>query len=477
MPTNLSNPLGLDPHDLTGGRVEDSRQSRGMLKDAPKPLRALYSLVFPNGVRVWHFILIPALGMGLALGFFRVVDGLVLPGLGPAGGEIYYTSRTVLISLLMASIIAFLAIQYRTGYEAQLQAHNDTLEATRDFLTRIIEGSADAIITRDSEGRITAWNPAAEAIFGWSASEVHGLTADRLLRQRAQSRAQFALLNAELKDGRTMRDIEASAVRKDLKEVTVSITAAPLYDASGRFAGSTALVRDVTALKEMERQLLERERLAAVGELAAMVAHEVRNPLAGIRGGCEILLEGYPKGDPRNEIGVEVIHQVDRLNRMVQELLMFARPKATDRVPTDLHALVDRAFSILQEDPENVRVELRRDFGTDVPVVLVDGRQWEQVILNLVLNAIQVMQHRGSVTVSTRRTPRGVTMAVQDSGPGIPADRLPQIFKPFFTTRAQGTGLGLAIVKKIVEAHGGTIEAANHPGGGAVFTATLPIEA
>jgi signal transduction histidine kinase len=226
-----------------------------------------------------------------------------------------------------------------------------------------------------------------------------------------------------------------------------------------------------------ERQLLERERLAAVGELAAMVAHEVRNPLAGIRGGCEILLEGYAPGDPRHEIGVEIIRQVDRLTRTVHDLLTFARPRAADPVPTDIHALIDRVVQNVRDDPRNGEVEVVRDFGPGVPVVHVDGRQMEQVFLNLALNAVQAMKHAGRVTITTRAAHRRLTVAVADSGPGIPAGSLDHVFQPFFTTRAQGTGLGLAIVKKIVEAHGGGIEAASPPGTGAVFTVTLPCEA
>jgi len=204
-----------------------------------------------------------------------------------------------------------------------------------------------------------------------------------------------------------------------------------------------------------------------------MVAHEVRNPLAGIRGGCEILLEGYPEGDTRHDIGVEIIHQVDRLSRTVHDLLLFARPKAMDLVPTDLHSLIERILHVLHDDPAIGAVEVVRDFGDGVPIIQADGRQMEQVFLNLFLNAIQVMNHKGTVTITTRTHGRQVVVTVSDTGPGISPDKIAHIFEPFFTTRAQGTGLGLAIVKKIVEAHGGQIEAASTPGSGARFTATL----
>jgi two-component system, NtrC family, sensor histidine kinase HydH len=436
------------------------------------------TLLFPRGVRVWHFIVVPPLAMAVLLGLFRLVDRLILPvATSGAGGEAYQTTRTVLIGLSMASIIAVLAIRYRTGYELQIQKRNEQLEETRDFLTRIIEGTADAIIVRNADGRIASWNPAAEAIFGWTAEEMEGQPANRLVATAPDADEALRRIDAALREGRTIRNLETSGVRKDGSPITFSLTVAPLYDASEGFAGTTAIVRDITVLKQMERQLLERERLAAVGELAAMVAHEVRNPLAGIRGGCEILLEGYTKGDPRHEIGVEIIHQVDRLTRTVHDLLTFARPRAIDPVPTDIHALIERILQNLRDDPENTGVEVVRDFAEDVSIAHVDGRQMEQVLLNLVINAIQATQRKGRVTIATRAHHRQLVITVEDDGPGIPADKIGHIFQPFFTTRAQGTGLGLAIVKKIVEAHRGRIEAASIPGAGARFTMTLPREA
>ena len=438
------------------------------------PFRRIDTLLFPRGVRVWHFILIPPVGMALVLGGFRALDQIVIPYLGgSSGGEAYHTLRTILIGLAMASIIAFLALRYRTGYEKEIQARNVALEATRDFLTRIIEGTADAIIVRDAEGRITSWNPAAEAIFGWTAAEMMGQTAQRLIATSAGPAPAVARIDAALREGRTLRNLETGGTRKDGTPITFSLTVAPIYDATDSYEGTTGIVRDVTAIKQLQNQLLERERLAAVGELAAMVAHEVRNPLAGIRGGCEILLEGYPEGDTRHDIGVEIIHQVDRLSRTVHDLLLFARPKAMDLVPTDLHSLIERILHVLHDDPAIGAVEVVRDFGDGVPIIQADGRQMEQVFLNLFLNAIQVMNHKGTVTITTRTHGRQVVVTVSDTGPGISPDKIAHIFEPFFTTRAQGTGLGLAIVKKIVEAHGGQIEAASTPGSGARFTATL----
>ena len=175
-------------------------------------LRRIDRFLFPHGVRVWHFILIPPLGMALVLGGFGALDQVVIPHLAsPSGGEAYQTLRTILIGLAMASIIAFLAVRYRTGYEREIQARNEALEATRDFLTRIIEGTADAIIVRDADGRITSWNPAAEAIFGWTRRRDAGTDGAAPDRGEATSRSPaVARIDAALREGRTLHNLETS---------------------------------------------------------------------------------------------------------------------------------------------------------------------------------------------------------------------------------------------------------------------------
>jgi PAS domain S-box-containing protein len=426
-------------------------------------------------VRIHHFILVPALAMAVFIWISRWIDYWAIPWFMRQGiPDVYLALRSVLIGLLMASIIAVLAILYKSEYERKLRARNLILEETRDFLSRVIEGSAEAIITRDAEGKITSWNLAAERIYGWSASEMVGTPGDQLYPDEEAWRA-VEDRRLRLEAGETIRDFEAERVRKNGGRLVTRITTAPLLDGEGRFAGTVGIVRDVTELKEMEDRLMEKERLAAVGELAATVAHEVRNPLAGIRGGCEILLEGYADGDMRHEIGEEIIRQVDRLNNTVHELLLYAKPKVPDPVPTDLHALIDRAIRLAQGARDGGTVKVTTNYDPALPPVDLDPRQVEQVFLNLYLNACQIQGGGGEVHFRTRRDGDRVEVAVRDRGPGIPPERIDTIFKPFYTTRSQGTGLGLAVVKKVVESHGGTVEVSNLPEAGAEFRVYLPL--
>jgi PAS domain S-box-containing protein len=418
---------------------------------------------------------VPAVGMGAALLVFHFLDRTLAVRLGVLGG-IWPALRAVVISISMASLIAWLAVRHRREYEAVLGARSETLEATRDFLERIIEGSGEAIVTLDRQGRVTSWNRAAEQIYGWTAPEMLGHAVERLFPDDAEVRRDWEDSQRSLAAGRTIREHECTRLRKDGSRIRVRITRSPLYDASGRLIGSTGIIRDVTALKRMEARLVERERLAAVGELAAQVAHEIRNPLAGIRGACEILSDGYAEDDPRNGIAAEVLRQVDRLNRTVEDLLSFARPKAVRAVPTDLHKIIDRTLGVLLEDPRAHAIDVDRRYCPDLPALLIDPRQLEQVFINLFLNAFQAMSYRGTITVATRVNGSRAEVSVRDTGPGIEPALQDKIFKPFFTTRSQGSGLGLAIVRNLVQAHGGSVEVDADSAGGAVFRILLPKE-
>jgi two-component system sensor histidine kinase AtoS len=436
----------------------------------PKP-----SPIARRRVRVWHFIVLPALAMGTALVVSRIVEARIGGQLGPMETDLFHAIRTILISLLMASLIAWLAVHYRRQYEVQLHARALDLEQTRDFLSGIIEGSGEAIVALDADDRVTSWNRAAEAIFGWTSEEMRGQPPDVLLPDDPRITEDRRRMVRLIRAGQIVRDHETIRVRKDGSHVAVRITWSPLYDASASYAGCTAIVLDITVENEMRRRLLERERLAAVGELSAQVAHEIRNPLAGIRGACQVIFSGKEDPDVRREVGHEVLRQIDRLNRTVEDLLQFAKPSSIDPAPTDLNELIDRVWGVLQEDPKIISVKFERRYGSNLPPLEVDAGQIEQVLYNILLNASQVMDYKGSITVTTELGDGDVSIAVQDTGPGISREVADDIFKPFFSTRARGTGLGLAIVKKIVLAHDGRIDAATAPDGGAEFRIVLPV--
>jgi nitrogen-specific signal transduction histidine kinase len=303
-----------------------------------------------------------------------------------------------------------------------------------------------------------------------------GQSLDRLFLGGPESKTEKQEIAESLRAGRSMRHYETTRLRKDGRQITVHVTVAPLIDGAGRTVGSTVTSHDVTEIKQLSARLREQERLAALGELAAAVAHEVKNPLAGIRGACAILAKGYGEQDRRYELGQEVLRQVDRLNQTVRDLLLFARPKTKRPVPTDIHQVLERVLALLGEDPQNGNVRIDRRFERELPPLRVDPQQMEQVFFNVFDNAYQAMNYDGDLTVVTERNGRSAKIAVRDSGPGLPQEETERIFEPFFTSRARGTGLGLAIVRNLVGAHGGKVTAANRPRGGAEILITLPLE-
>jgi PAS domain S-box-containing protein len=386
----------------------------------------------------------------------------------------FQKSRPVVITVIMASLLAWLAVSYRRRYELELEERNKELERTRDFLSSIIRDSAEGIVTLDINDRITSWNRAAERIFGWQADEVIGSGVALLIPDDPTILEDRKRVGERVRAGEIVHDHETTRIRKDGKQIAVRISWSPLYDEAKNIVGVTGILLDITAQQEMRQRLVERERLAAVGEMAAHVAHEIRNPLAGIRGACEVLFTNGENATRAKEISDEVLHQIDRLNMTVSELLEFAARRPIAVSSTDLEALVDRVTTVFQEDPASREVHVERVFQPDMPRVEVDARQLEQVFYNLLLNAAQAMHHQGSVVVETRFDNGQVEVLFRDTGPGLPHVADEKLFQPFFTTRTEGTGLGLAIARKIVHAHGGTIEASTLEAGGAEFRIRLP---
>jgi signal transduction histidine kinase len=214
------------------------------------------------------------------------------------------------------------------------------------------------------------------------------------------------------------------------------------------------------------------QQLAAVGELAASIAHEVRHPLAGMKGALQILSKELEPAS--QEIVGELLAQIDRLEQLVRDLLTYARPRALQRRTFDLHDLLDRLLRVHEDESEAYNVTVRRSYGPGTGRVVADPDQMEQLFLNLIHNALQSMTGGGTLTIDTRAVDGEVVVTLEDAGKGIPAGDLPKVLQPFFTTKHRGSGLGLSIVKKITEAHGGALEIRSELGEGTTVTVSIP---
>lgn len=255
----------------------------------------------------------------------------------------------------------------------------------------------------------------------------------------------------------------------------------------GRSLNSMIEKLDVSQ-RELEKyhtdQLIKAERLASIGELAASVAHEIKNPLAGISGAVQVLAEDYAADNPKREVAIQIIQQCQRMDKTIRDLLDYAQPLQAELSAVDINEIIDRSLFIAIPNPAGSTVRVHRAYGKDLPGFIGDGKLFEQVFLNLILNAVQSMPEGGNLTLSTRIAAvaekedgeRVLVVKVADGGGGIPEATRAKIFSPFFTTRTRGTGLGLSITRKIVEQHGGAITFESEPGKGTTFIVTIPVD-
>ena len=382
----------------------------------------------------------------------------------------------------------------RLAREGRLEARLDAERALREATTRILD---EGLIAVDPAGRITRFEGAAERILGVAAAEAVGRPVDEILRPADLERSP---LRAALKG--TVDRIDLYVLDRDGREVPVSMGLGRVVDSIGAVAGAVAVFRDISEERALAEAARRRDRLASIGELAAGVAHEIRNPLTGIHNCAQVLRDRFG-GDPKALPMIEIIlKEGDRLNRIVQSLLSFARPGRPRLRPERLEACVDGVLELEAKGLVERGIEVSKGFAEGLPEIYIDPDQIRQVLLNVVRNAAEAMPGGGTLRAEVRATRRhphrrrglgrrttdrvrhtgkGPVAAflrarIEDSGPGIPEDVLSKIFDPFFTTRSEGTGLGLSISQSIVQEHGGFIQIHSAVGRGTAVEIDLPVE-
>jgi PAS domain S-box-containing protein len=380
---------------------------------------------------------------------------------------------------------------------SQLRQQRAALESTNAELRRRLEEVADlktytdnilasltnGIVTVDLDGRVVTLNPAAEMLTGFFAGEVMGRYCTEVFEKTPEL---AEILMETIASRAATPGLAATLHRRNGRTVPVEISAAPLKGGEGKDLGVIAAIRDLTVVRELEGRLRRSDRLAALGSLAAGLAHEIKNPLTSLLTFSRHLTRRFDDEQFRAKFQSVVPRELERINGIVERLLELARPTPLSFSAVRLPALLERVVELYAEEMDTRAIEVTRDYARDLPVVWVDAEAVYQAFVNLVRNALDAMPGGGRLTlrvvwsdeddvVRAGRQPRArrVRVEIQDSGPGISTDNADRVFNPFFTTKVGGTGLGLALTHKIVEDHGGTIDFRNGRAGGTVFRIVL----
>jgi len=338
----------------------------------------------------------------------------------------------------------------------ELAARNRELALANDYLDCILQSMSDGMMAVDTNGVITKFNRSAGIILGYAPEEVIGHSFRDLFGRDFSVRTGVSTMRLRTRNGRV---------------IPISERDAPIEDRAGNRLGYVKVFQDLSELEALREQVRQIDRLALIGEMAATVAHEIRNPLGGIRGFASLLARDIPPDDPRTRLVEKILVGVKSLNSVVNELLEYTRPVELQLRPADCAELVDAAISYLEIGDRPIAVRNRVKAGM---TIVVDPDKMRQVLLNILINAQQSIDGNGEIRIDAESSPDAVTIAISDNGCGIAREALHKVFSPFFSTKEKGTGLGLAVAAKIVESHGGALTVDSEPGNGSTFSIRLP---
>ena len=378
--------------------------------------------------------------------------------------------------------------QQRTDLEvadAALHQRFAELSDLKSYTDHILRSFANGLVTLDLDGRVVTVNLAAETLTGCAASVLTGRPATEVFHHVPELRD---LLLETLRTRVGVPQVLLMLPQGAGPLVPVEVATTPLRGAEGQALGVVAILRDLTPVRQLEEQLRRSDRLAALGTLAAGLAHEIKNPLTSIMTFSRHIVRRFDDDRFRQRFQSVVPRELERINAIVDGLLRLARPARLVLAPVHLAPLVEQALDLYAPQIEARRIRVRREWSTSVPPVPGDAEHLYQAFLNLVANAIDAMEEEGGTLTVRLGWPQGaeglgaayqdrLVLEVMDTGIGIKPEETADVFNPFFTTKSGGTGLGLAITHKIVEDHGGTVTFRSIPGQGTVFTVALPVRA
>lgn len=365
----------------------------------------------------------------------------------------------------------------------------------KNFNESIIQSIGAGLMTVDLHNKITSFNSSAEEILGYSADEVVGKFLHEIFSRSALERL-LPEMNGAGAEQQSLMNREVEIVTRDNRTIHIGFRITPRRDNRNNRVGNIISFRDISQIKQMQAEVIRMDRLASLGVLASGIAHEIRNPLAGIKTVAQTLEEEIDDDDGHREYLSRIVRQVNRMDELLKAFFSYARPRPPVRKFYRLSEIVNEVATLLTQRMQKNNIELVEEYAPDLALIYVDFHQIQQVLFNLFLNAIDAMPEGGTLTLTARQTAsvlhrmdrrgkrfpvptRSMQFAevhIRDTGIGIPEERLAQIFDPFFTTKPQGSGLGLSIVYRIIEEHNGDIQVESVEGKGTDFKLLLPTE-
>jgi two-component system sensor histidine kinase HydH len=368
---------------------------------------------------------------------------------------VFLIALAVLVSLFLAQ-----------GYKLASRA----LAKVRAFSDQVVENLPMGLIATDENGKVAAFNQTAGAILGITNQSVFAEPAVKVLPPELWQ------ITGRLQKRSTVVEEEIECQSARGAEVPLRVSGASLHGEDRSFLGYVFIFRDLMEVRRLQQEVERSKRLASLGSLAAGVAHEIRNPLSSVKGFATYFKERLKDSPQDQDTASTMIQEVERLDRVIGQLLEFARPSTLTIKPVRINDLIQHSLKLIEGDARSKGIEVKVDIPLDLPDVPMDADRINQVLLNLYLNGLQAMAGGGVLEVKAARDDarKSTTITVSDNGRGIESEDQERIFDPYFTTKPDGTGLGLAIVHKIIDAHGGSIKIRSQSGMGTTITMVLP---
>lgn len=391
--------------------------------------------------------------------------------------ELQITFKERFGSKLSAEDIVFVTDKLEAAMNDLIKLMREGKSAHEKFFSDIILNSIDAIIGIDNDFKVFLWNKGAENMYGYTREELSGKDFSVLIPPYKMKDGEKEFLINEVKQKGFLANFETERITKSGELKYVSITRFAVYNEVGEIIGSVGIVRDITSVKKLERELREKENLALIGEVVSSIAHSLSNPLNIISGNADYLLLDKKENDKEYEELKTILEEATRITKSIRQLLNFSRPMKTVKQENDINEVINEIIVNSKYIKGNKKIACKKNLN-GLAKFKFDRAQIQEVISNIITNAIQAIPYQGEIKIRTFSENNKVKIEISDSGTGIEKENFEKIFLPFHSSKeyGKGTGLGLSIAKRIVKEHGGDISVKSLIGKGSTFTITLPVD-